>query len=229
MPDGTEETTTPAFDADAFEKKMLEALNKGLTAREKKFDTQLQNSLKASQDAFTSSLDERFAKFTPATPADGGDGAIARKPDDVALKTLQKQLDDVKKALDTSQREKDEDRQKMAAIETRRKVGEELSKSGVTNGIQAKHALNSLASEGRFKTDDEGRLLWVEDNGSEVEFPVGLRSWLKTDEGKLFLPPAGARGAGSNPGGGNGSKPTPQQTQDALWEAAGNALRQTGG
>ena len=116
-----------------------------------------------------------------------------------------------KKRLEAIEKKLAEAEAKSAALEKRAteeqrraNMSGALEAAGV-KGVQVRHALRYLEGEGLVKPNDDGQLVFVKRSGSgaeeEVEFAKGLADWMKTDDGKHFLPPSGAGGSGSGQGG----------------------------
>ena len=113
----------------------------------------------------------------------------------------------------------------------RRTLAEELQTNGA-DPVRVPIAVGHLIDSSRrvkFETDDEDDAppIFRLDEQQSVDLKTGIKTWIKTDEGKFFLPPSGANGSGSRPSKANGGtqeKLTPEQQQERMMLALGDAL-----
>lgn len=226
----------------AFSPEQIEALNSLMgttvnnifTARlgtlEKKI---LEKTTASLGEALKTQLPELLKEFRPPPPAEddkSGKGGKGGRQDDVELQTLRKQLAENSKAIETAN-------QRAAAAEARRRemdrqktLGDQLAKAGITDAFKQELAIAFLDRRGRVAwsgEEDDATLLWNDDLGTQVSFPEGFASWMKTDEAKHFLPPTGTKGAGSRPVAGSpnaNQQLTPEQISRNLGEALERSL-----
>lgn len=192
-----------------------ETVNKAIASRDKMSDK------KREEDklAFAKLLDEKLAGFKPGElPADP-----SKKPKDLEIETLRRQLTEQGGSLEEIKRERDLERAKNRAAALDRLVVESLANVGKIDGISGRMALAALKSTGRVGYGDEegepDKIVFRDDSGVAVDLATGMKGWLKTEEGKFFLPPTGVRGAGTRPGGiapGGNGKLTPDDQKAAL-------------
>lgn len=149
----------------------------------------------------TEQIVSRLPKEEPAPPAPPAPDADEPKKKDPELKKLQDQIATLTQKAEQAERERDQERAKAKDSALRQKVGEALTAAGI-DGVRARHVIGLLV-------DAEKRVRWGEDGETpifhtpdreDVELPVGLAGWLKSDEGKFFLPPRGTQGSGDRPG-----------------------------
>ena len=150
------------------------------------------------------SLDEKLSAFKPAEPTPSG------KKDPPAessaeLKQLRKELDETKKQLKLAADAEVNEKANARAATFRSDVETELAKHGSN---AAKHARAALAEDGRIKyaSDDSNEIVFVDDDGDEVPLNKGVPGWLKSADGKRFMPPSGASGSGARPDRGSGTQ-----------------------
>lgn len=163
------------------------------TSFEKDLDTKLSKSL----EPVTGSLSE--LKDTLAK------GRGDHKPD-----KTDEEAEELKKAnariaeLERKNKEAEEHAQaterKRLSSEERTALTEALSQAGVDkNRIRAAVAL-LYNEDRRVKRDDEGNIVFLVPKAGytdEVKLEDGIPDWLKTEEGKAFLPATGAAGSGA--------------------------------
>lgn len=149
------------------------------------------------------------------TPADD---AGKRKPDDKATDPatakLQEQLETLQANLKAAEEEKKANAEKEKANALLAAARDALGLAGVPPE-RMKVALAALKDEGILAYDGETAGFKYQRKGySEVVAgKAGAEEWLKTDAGKLFLPPSDATGTGQRGGrapnaGGGGAQPT---------------------
>ena len=83
----------------------------------------------------------------------------------------------------------------------RKFLNQELSKAGVRPEM-IKHAIATLVDSDKtvgYTSDeyaqDKDRMVFKSKSGEE-DLTTGLKNWIRSDEGKVFLPPKGAQGSG---------------------------------
>jgi F0F1-type ATP synthase membrane subunit b/b' len=180
------------------------AITKRLSAAEQKL---LNEQKKAMDQGF-----EMFRSKLPAEKPADGSGQL-NDQFSLQLKTFEAKL-----AEATAKQEEAERRAKTATEKNRREAlrrstSDALTKLGVKDPIRNRIATGHLIdSEKRIAwesedDDDNGRLVFVNDNRDPVEFETGLKQWAKTEEAKHFMDASGMRGSGSAPGGGHSIRP----------------------
>jgi hypothetical protein len=159
--------------------------------------------------SFGEALIEKL-KAEPPKPPDEKGKSNHQEPkleDTPAYRAMQKQLEETKNRLDAAEAAKKAERDKARAQALRQKSTEALTEAGVT-GAGTRHAFNSLLADGRIKWegDDSEELLFVDSKGDELPLADGVKSWVESDDAKMFLPPRGASGSGDPPRRGPGTK-----------------------
>lgn len=162
----------------------------------------------ASQKEFFDSFSKKFEDLGAAVTAGGGKSKKGSKDGEepagdehsTAFKSLQRQIETMKTEAAATKAERDTERSKSKAMSLQQLARETLAKHGVTNPIQAKHALASLKEDGRLVYDEDDRPAYKDANGDCFDLETGLKGWSASEEGKYFLPPTGARGSGDRPG-----------------------------
>lgn len=179
-------------------------------------------------ELLTKTLDEKLAGFRPA--ADPNEPAGNKGKKDVEIETLRNKLEEERQARLTQEARANEQTAKIRRKELHGAVVDELSKQAKIDGMPARLALASLAATGRIGYDEDGenpdRIIFKGDDGLSVDLTQGLKQWLKTDEGKFFLPAVTTRGSGSRPssGAGGGAGPNGQLTNDQRMEKLNQLL-----
>ncbi len=173
------------------------------------------------QEALGKLLEEKLSALKPQDPPGDGDGGKKNKGESVELATLRKQQADTTKQLEDIRKERDAERAKSRAAQKRSNVGEALSKHGI-EGMRFRGAYAMIQERIRNREDNSDELVFVDDSGAEVDLDVGLASWAKTDEAKMFLPPIGASGSGARRAPTASGKPP--EKKDVTYEDVGNAV-----
>jgi len=128
-----------------------------------------------------------------------------------------------------AEREKDEERSARMKDEERSELTKHLSAKGIEGAkMRAAMALIYIADQ-RVARDDEGKIVFkIKKPGYEEHLTLeeGVEEWLKTDEGKEFLPARPAGGAGAGPAkpqlnGKGGGKMTQSEAKTKLAELLG--------
>ena len=182
----------------------------------KKLREGLVKEIAASFTSEIASLKEELASLK-AAPAKEAEKPSAHAVDSPEFKGLQKQIAELKAENEKSRASQHAADARSRDIALRQKLGEELSKHGV-DAARARHAVGYLVDANkqvRWSDDGETAVFRDADN-QEIDLSTGLKSWVKSDDGKLYLPPRGASGSGDR-GGGNpagGVKPNTIQRGD---------------
>jgi hypothetical protein len=196
-----------------------EELNRAITARFSDFEKRQKNSLtqilaereKALAETLSerlgAALEERLAASKPKDEEQKPKGAEAPQPkleDTPAYKALQKKLEGLEKT------NLEEQNRRLAAEAKNRDTGlrstlqSELEKHGIT-GERARLARGHLIDADKLvalRPDSDE--IFFRSGDEEVPLADGLKSWIATDQAKIFLPPKGTNGSGDGPGGGSG-------------------------
>lgn len=147
-----------------------------------------------------SSLTKEIKKIsTPPVSQPEGDNEVTQER--LSLKALQNQLLD----LQTKLKEKDEQTFNAKRSEA---VAKAISKSNVLNQSTL-HKLFMLDNSTLLK--EEGDNWFVEKNGQVTSLDEALKSYLNTDDGKLFIPSSGVNGSSSQE-----TKPLASQTKQKV-------------
>lgn len=154
-------------------------------------------------------------------PGDGGGKPAPSIADSPEFKSLARQLQEEKAAREKRDTELKAEREKARAQKLRQDTLEALTTIGFSDAQRAKHALTFLVGEGRVAWDESGeKLLYSDASGDAQLLSDGLKSWSKSDEAKIYLPPRGAGGSGGNAG-----QPGPRNSGNDSAAEAASALR----
>lgn len=200
-----------------------EQLNRAITARFKTFE----KSFESKFSEFGSSMFAKFEEFmkqAPAQPQQSAQPQSAQPEESQEMKRMKKSLDELKASLEAERQEKMVERSKNKQVVLRQKLAEELAKNGVNDPVRAKLAIGNLVdAEKRVKiSDSDDSISFVDFDNVEVDLAAGIRSWIKSEEAKIFLPAKNVTGSGSRPGGTN--SPIQQQQGRMSKEELGHAL-----
>lgn len=202
--DGGNDEQKPRFmTADEFNKAMSAREKRLLSQFEKSLEAKLANSVaKKAADDDADDDDAPPAK-PPASGASGsavGNAATGNTEADRRLAKLEKQLAKTQAERDAEKKAREEQTLKAARDEERSKLSEVLADAGV-DPKRSRAAIALLHSEDkRVRRNDEGKIVFVQDDGDEVDLKVGVKKFLETDEGKVFLPPRPVAGSGNRGG-----------------------------
>lgn len=199
-------------------------VNNMLTARLKTFEKQLHEKVGLSiNESLTKTLDEKLASFKPAEkmPEEegGGKGGKKSEKENAEMATLRKQMETLQAKADASERQSAQLRERARETALREQASKFLANAGIV-GDRFDAAYAKLVYDRKLKPSedsDSDENFYVDATG-EMALEVGLGSWLKTEQAKIFLPPSGTRGSGSRPSSGmpNGQKPTPDQIRSNI-------------
>jgi len=204
-----------------------EQLNRAITARFKSFEKTLGTTLgefKTGFEAFQAQIAEAIKPKhdPPKEPPKSKDAppAVTETPEFIET---QKQLRALQAKYDAAEKKAAEAETKRRDALLRQSVDEALVKAGVDAKLvrQARGYLVDSLKATCFSEDGD-LVVMVGSDGEEVELSVGLKSFLKSDEGKLYLPPRGTAGSGER-GGGIAPRTDPNAVTK---ESIGNALLQ---
>ncbi len=197
-------------------------VNSAITARDKRRDEKIPDQLAEALKPFAEKL-EKFSAPPAAPPSPG------KKKDDPTAQ----EISELRTRLERAEQKADKERtERELILKDQRDRGatsvlaEALTGGGVNTGL-AKTLAASLYGKGvvRYEGDDSDNVVIVLDD-QELALKAGVPKWLKTDEGRHWLPPAppGGSGAGRGKPGtsvADGQKLTHQDVSEAMVDAFG--------
>jgi len=167
---------------------VAQIVNQAFSARSKTLKKELSDDMGKNFEGLQKRLDEMSltkADSRRRKPGEEGDDPEKSTPE---FRGMQRQLQDMKSSLEERDR-------KLAEA-----VSEELGRNGVTDPRSVKGAMAILVSdEQRIRYDDDGSLVFVENQDSVLDLSTGIKAWMKSEDAKLYLPPSGAMGSGGRP------------------------------
>jgi hypothetical protein len=212
--DGAAET--PAADAPKYVTE--DQLDKALTARLRAVEQKVEKTVAQSFDTFSTKLKTELASLFPPPKAEAkADAKKEPVPPDPELTKLKDQVTTLTQQAADARAERDTERAKARDATLRQKLGELLGAAGI-EGVRARHVIGLLVDSEhavRWSDDGDGLVFRTADRG-DVELETGLRTWLKSDDAKVYLPPKGTQGSGDRPAiGGPSTRPTgPPERRD---------------
>lgn len=228
------------------EKKVNEMINSALSARftafEKKHAKEQAKANEAQATTITNSVAELLdTKLTEALEkgAAGGDGGKGKSgSDDISdhpqVKGMQKTMDALKAKVDAAEAQSKSDRKQKRDSNLRSKLMDTLTSAGLKDANRARHAATILlaGSNVAYEDEDGDDIVFTDPDGAELSLADGVKGWLASDDGKLYIPARGASGSGEPPGGTGGVLPSKGVNplagdKDALGNALGRLV--TGG
>ena len=205
-------------------------VNRAITSRNKALEAKLEKSLGELTSGFGAKFDE-FAKLfeavKPKAPEPKPDDKGKQQPsikDDPEYQSMLKQLDALRKSQEAAQKAAETERREKRDMSLRQKLAKALAESGVNDASRADLAIGILVDAKkhvRYMADDSDDIVFQSADG-EQDLSTGIKGWLKSEAGKVFLPPRGTSGSGDR--GGGGSPRAPGQT--VTRESVGQMLQQ---
>jgi len=137
---------------------------------------------------FEKKLDEFSTKFQPLP-------VVQEEPKEKVEKISNLELVKLKQQFDAMQKERDSELSKRKDFELRNNVKETLLKSGVSQNLLKAAMAVLIDSDKLIGYNEEDQIVFKTESG-EVDLLSGLKTWVKTDEGKSFVAPKGSVGSG---------------------------------
>ena len=177
-------------------KRIADTVNSALTSHLKRQKPGLVaedlDKLLDARDQKKAELEEEKRKAAAAGGA--GAGGAQNAPE---IAKLQKELGELRKKADAAEAKSAAQEKAAQVADDKATVTKTLEAAGVPAGQRARIALNHLLSEGLVKRTDDGDLVFVGKDGEE-DLADGITEFLKTEDGKIFLPATDARGSGAS-------------------------------
>jgi hypothetical protein len=139
-----------------------------------------------------------LAERPEPTPPAGGEGEGGK--DDLERKRLEAQIKDLEARAVRAEQEREQERATRAREEERNELSKALGEQGITGARQRAAMALLYTEEQRVVRDDDNAIRFTVPKGGyvdEVPLSDGIAEWLKTEEGKTFLPPRGSHGSGN--------------------------------
>ena len=136
------------------------------------------------------------------------------------------EADPEKEAIKQELRQLREARETDLAVARNLKMKEVLSETLTQNGVDPrhlKHAMAFLTLEGGVRMDEDGSVK-MKLGALDYELNDAVKSWVKTEDAKLYLAPKGAAGSGQKGSVNSNQNPSGQMTKEVDWEAFKNKL-----
>lgn len=194
--------------------------NKAMTAREKRQEERFSKIL---QETVSSALAAVKPPVVEAAKAAEGSDPVKQE-----LAALRGRLEEERKAREEEKRLREQERDGRLKEEARNAAASILRDNGI-DGSRLKGALAVLdTEERRISRDESGSLRFkFPKNGYDdyVSLDEGIAAWLKTEDGKAYLPARQAGGSGNNgprPGSNNRTGTRDKKSEET--EAAKNTL-----
>jgi hypothetical protein len=184
---------------------IIRAINKVVNGQTAAFRKQIAEANDATTVKIAAMLEEKLQNFKPV-PEEKEEGKGKKdKGDSVELQSLRKEISELRTAADRERATAAEERSKSRTMTLRSAAIDQLARIGIS-GNNARLALNCLLQDQRiaFDTDvaagEVDEIVFRSDDEGWVKLDLGLKSWAKSSDAKVFLPAAGVTGAGSRPG-----------------------------
>tara|TARA_B100001123_G_scaffold418658_1_gene522928 strand:+ start:3260 stop:3937 length:678 start_codon:yes stop_codon:yes gene_type:complete len=191
-PQGNGAPEAPQGDVDSPNHVTTEQLNRAITARFRSFEKNLERQLSSQLETFAQQLQAPSGETQEASN-------VESKGDVEQLAAMKRKLADVTRRFEDSQRLVEQERSARQAAKLRQTVSSALTEAGV-DGSRLRHALGYLVdSAARVRHDEDGEIVFRDDDGLDVPLKEGLSVWAKTDDAKLYMPPRHVSGSGDRP------------------------------
>lgn len=169
------------------------------------FKEMLGGTVKEIFEPFANELREKFKPANPEKEKEGDDKGDELSPKARALiAELQGNQEKMAKALKTATEEREAEKASAKRLRERTSITKALTDNGVTGPLADAAAVLLLTEQKRVKTLDNNEVVFTVQRGADYpeDWPVdkGVAEWLKSDQGKAFLPPREGSGAGSGRG-----------------------------
>lgn len=144
-----------------------------------------------------------------------------------AFRSLKKKLETQDQRFAKMEAEKKAERDKARDATLRTSLLESLGKQGL-DPKRAGNAADGLLHRKvvRYLDEDSDDIVFVGDDGGELDLATGVETWAKSEDGKIFIPPSGASGSGGSGGGGGQRSRVPNGQGDAPRGMLGNMIIQ---
>ena len=193
-----------------------EAISKAFGARNKDIERRLDTKLSELTSSFSSKLEETLAAkleaFKSPAPTGQDDKVKSAKGKEEAAapsfldtpegKALQKRLAEADERSKRFETEANAAKARAEEQSARQSFAEAAAPHKI-DSTRSSILYNHLVATGRIVRGSDGVAMGKGDDGDPVELRSFLDAYVKTDEGKLLLPPSGAAGSGDRPQSGN--------------------------
>ena len=206
----------------------VEMMNRAISSRLKDFEKKLDKQFSELPNVLSSKLEEAMKAKTEPVTDPGAKGQSVNPLDHPEVRGMQRRLQELEDRAKQLEAEKNEERARNKDATLRSQLQEELMRCGV-DPKRVRLAIGHLVdAEKKVRWDESGESILFYDSGGSVSLNHGIKSWVGTEDGKLFLPPRGTSGTGGRTPGGKGSGNN-QTTVDRGALADGLLTLMTGG
>jgi chromosome segregation ATPase len=195
------------------DERIAEIANRAAADHAKRLTAKFEKELKDRDERIATLMAEREPKKDPQQPATPPAGAT---PAEARLRELEARIAERDRKLDEADKERKAVELQRQADEERNATVQALADAGVTGKAQ-KGALAVLMADKRIGRDEAGRVCFLVPKEGYVEkTPVddGIKDWVNSEEGQLYLPAKGIQGSGTKPSAARtgGKAPTRSET-----------------
>ncbi len=210
------------------EEQLNKALSAGMSGMSKRLEGKFASTI---QSAIAAALGKKEDVSDDDEGDDEDDKETPPKPNDKALTATERRLKKLEQenkkllaSLDSEKKARDEEATKSRRTSER----DALRKALVAGGVMEQYLddlVEARYAQGLVRTDEDGNIVWKKGKDEEVPLSEGIADYLKSPQGKAYLPPTGKRGSGNTPGNGKasggGSKGPEVSDQDLLGHLLG--------
>jgi len=231
MADKDDEQKQREEEAKKADERTAEIANRAAADHAKRLTAKFEKELKDRDDRIAVLMAEREAKKDPQQPATPL--TQANTPELARLKELEARIAERDRKLDEAEKERKAVEAQRAADEERNATVQALADAGVVGKAQ-KGALAVLMADKRIGRDESGRVCFlVQKEGYVEKNPIddGIKEWVNSEEGQLYLPAKGIQGSGTKPATARtgGKPPTRSEAVGEAKKALSDLFRGMGG
>lgn len=215
-----------------FEARVQRAVSGRLADFEKKFGKTIDGKFSEFGSTIGQTLEEKLSGLKPKAdpaPPQSGQSANGAQPqfkleEHPEFLNMRKAAEAQAKELERLQKRQAEEQKKAAEATARER---KLKLNSTVEGILSKAVAPGRASHARaflthpennritYEDDDGDNLVFINDEGDKIPLEKGLKTWLKSEDAKHYLPPQNPGGSGGGPGyvPGAGANPNDPRTK----------------
>jgi hypothetical protein len=181
-----------------------EDLNRAISKRLGEFSAKQEKAFTDLASGLGSKLDALVANPAPArdsAAAGKGESPAGSVEDHPLVKGLQKRLSELETSTKAAHESAAAEKAKSRDAEMRRRLSDSLASHGV-DSARMKHAIGYLVDAQKMVrlSEDGETIVFKDESDGDLDLATGLKAWVKTDDGKLYIPPRGAQGSGDRGG-----------------------------
>lgn len=175
-------------------------VNAAITGRFKAFEKQFETKISEGFTGITSKFEEMLSAKSTEPQADK-DRSVKPAPveESPQFKGMLKKQAELEAKLAKAEQEREAERARGRDATLRQKLAAEYLKHGGDPAKQRIAIGHLVDAEKRARWAEDESVVFRDEDGSDIDLTNGVKSWLKSEEGKMFVPPRGVSGSGDRP------------------------------